>query len=139
LNPENQSELIVCTRNRAFTLDRDLFTQKNPKNPQLMVAQIYDLKTVLSKAPNLVLQGEIYGPTIQENQHLVESLKFAVFTIYDLINKQYCNMKELINYCQQLELEMVEIDSSGDHFNFTIDQLLENAKGLSIFKNKKYT
>ncbi len=152
INPENPSELIVCSRNQKIgkpqkivetneevpekkeqTVEEQMADEQEAieksKNVYWLVAHRYKLFEVLSKFPHLVIQGEIYGPSVQGNKLNSKDLRLAVFTMYDLVEKRYCIMKELIDNCRTMGLEMVKIDDSGDCFDFTKDVLLNKAKG----------
>lgn len=135
INP-NKDELVVCSRNNQISRPANI---SKSKSFYWNTAEQYKIYDILSKYSNLVLQGEIYGPGVQNNKLDVTKLSFAIFSIYDLNCKKYCNFHELQKYCKLLNLDMVEIDSFGDSFNFTSEQLLVLAKGTypGNLKNKK--
>lgn len=86
--------------------------------------------------PHIVIQGEIYGPKINNNKLNVNCLKLAVFNMYDLNKKSYCTYKEICDNCKIMGLDMVEVVDKGESFDFTIEQLLQMAKGK--YKNSGY-
>ncbi len=149
MDPENPKQLIVCSRNlrieKVLTWAQTLTTLFKAIRNQLCcrkrvkwavdqdlywaMAEKYDLQHKLSAYPHLVLQGEIYGPKILGNKLNVPEPRLAIFSIYDRNLKRYCRMAEIEKHCKNLGLEMVEIDSQGDGFNFTQAELLAKARG----------
>ncbi len=146
LHPDNRNELIVCSRNlrveqestnlwsRIYQCVNNLLHcrwRHSTKTPDVywQIAEKYDLKTRLQKYPNLVIQGEIYGPKILGNKLNTTELKLAIFSIFDLNIKEYVNFQQLNAYCSILGLDRVEVIDSGLSFNFTLPELLEKSKG----------
>lgn len=132
IDPQTK-ELAVCSRNQRIEKPVDI---KESKNNYWLVAEKYQLETLLSKIDHLVIQAEVYGPGIQGNKLNVKELMLGIFSIYDLNKKTYCLYREIVDYCQQMGLNMVRVDSEGDNFNFTLDELLEKARGK--YSNSKY-
>jgi RNA ligase (TIGR02306 family) len=126
LNPLNQDELLVCSRNQ--TIDKPDIILPN-RDFHWYVAEKYDLVNVLKKIPGIVIQGEIYGPKIQKNKLNVDDLMLAVFTTFNLQTKCYGNMHDIVDHCNILGLDMVKIGSLGDKFDFTKNELLEMVRG----------
>jgi RNA ligase (TIGR02306 family) len=125
ISPES-GEPLICSRNLIVPKPDDV---EKSKNVYWIVAIKYGLTETLKKFPHLAIQGEIYGPNILGNNLEVDELKLAIFSVYDMNKKRYCSMPELIDNCAQMGLEMVEIESKGDSFDFTLAELLEKAKG----------
>jgi RNA ligase (TIGR02306 family) len=149
MDPEYPQELIVCSRNLVVNkvtgwipmlvtvfkaIRNKLCCRKRVRwavdqGLYWAMAEKYDLQSKLSLYPHLVLQGEIYGPDILGNKLNVPEPRLAIFSIYDRKLGRYCTMKEIEEHCEILGLDMVEIDSKGDNFNFTQAELLAKAKG----------
>ena len=124
IDPETK-KLAVCSRNQRIEKPDEL----KGGDYHWKIAEKYKLEEILSKYDHLVIQGEVYGPSIQDNKLNVKELKFAIFTIYDLNKKKYCLYEDLKSYCQKMGLEMVTVDSEGNDFNFTKNELLEKVRG----------
>ncbi len=122
IDPINPKELVICSRNQKIV-------DYETNNIYFLIAQKYKIFDILSNYPQLVIQGEIYGPKIQGNKLGEKSLKLAIFSVYDMVKKKYYLMEEIIDICQKLGLEMAKIDSFGDYFQFTKNDLLDKAKG----------
>ena len=154
IDPETK-ELAICSRNNRveFPLKEDNPTgsassaehnttideEKVNKSGSFHLKYVMknnQLKDSLTKYPHLVIQGELYGPKIQGNPLCVPELSLAVFSIYDMSKRSYCNMNEMVDYCNKLGLKMVDIIYKGDDFNFTIKDLLDMVKGK--YPNSKF-
>lgn len=112
----------VCGRNKEY---KDTETCGYWK-----LAHMYNIPEKLKKlGKNIALQGEYCGEKIQKNRLKLQKPKFFIFNIYDIDTAtyyNYTNFKELIAY---LELEHVPIEEEGDFFDYTLEELLEKAKG----------
>ena len=101
IDPENPTELAVCSRNYKLKLPSTLESLSG--NAYWSVGLKYHLYEVLQKFPHLVLQGEVYGPSIQSNKLNVPDLRLAIFSMYDLTLKRYCNLPELLEHIDNFE------------------------------------
>lgn len=113
----------VCGRNWEHKLES--------QNAYLDIAKKYDLQNKLNAlGKNLAIQGEICGPGIQKNPLLLKELELFVFSIYDIDNKRYLDLMEFISIAGELGLQTVPFEETVNQgFNYTIEQLLEKAKG----------
>ena len=124
----DKDRLVVCSRNLVIQqpdkLDGDLSS-----NHYWDVCVKYDLESKLRKHPNYVIQGEVYGPKIQQNHLGVKENKFAVFSIWDKEKKKYVDFNDFIKICDSLRIPHVDIIETGDSFNYSVEDLLEKTKG----------
>jgi len=98
------------------------------------IGERYDLSERLKKYSEdhgifLTIQGEIAGPSIQRNRLNLESHEFFVFNVFDIKNGKYFNFAEMIKICNELRLKTVPIEEVKNSFEYTLDELLERAKG----------
>ncbi|MCL1830937.1 MAG: 2'-5' RNA ligase [Oscillospiraceae bacterium] len=116
----------VCGRNKEYAEDIEKCA---------MWAWVYltGLKTKLIElGENIVLQGEFCGHGIQKNRLKLMTPNLFVFDIVRLLDsgaRPKLGFKELQDYCERLELNMVPIEEVGENFSYTLEQLLEKAKG----------
>ena len=97
----------------------------------------YNMKNVFSCAGNFAIQGEICGEGIQKNRLGVKEHDLFVFDVFDIDMHRYLDYAEFLNFCQTYNLKTVEIEKEVN-FNFTLDELLEMAKGTySSGKNRE--
>jgi RNA ligase (TIGR02306 family) len=90
----------------------------------------YGLKEKLAKyGKNIVLTGEICGPFIQKNRLRLHDHEWYVFDVKDVDSNSYFPYDDALAVSASLGLTMVPLEERGDHFNYTLMELLEKAKG----------
>jgi len=116
----------VCGRNKEYKEDVSTCS---------MWAWVYENNIIsrLSKInENIVIQGEFCGEGIQKNRLKLMKPNLFVFDILILLGGggvKKVGLLKLKQYCEQLELDTVPIEEAGDSFNYTLDELLERARG----------
>jgi RNA ligase (TIGR02306 family) len=90
----------------------------------------YGLKEKLAKyGKNIVLTGEICGPGIQKNRLRLSALEWYVFDVKDWDSGAYVPYDGMLEICASLEVPVVPLEERGDSFAYTLEELLEKAKG----------
>jgi RNA ligase (TIGR02306 family) len=90
----------------------------------------YGLKEKLVQlGKNIVLTGEICGPGIQKNKLRLARTECYVFDVKDWDSGRYLPYDESCKICSDLGIPVVPLEERGEHFNYTLDELLERAKG----------
>jgi len=90
----------------------------------------YGLKEKLgSLGKNLVLTGEICGPGIQKNKLRLTALTWYVFDVKDWDAGKYLPYDEAVKLCAELGVPIVPLEERGEQFNYSLETLLEKAKG----------
>ena len=90
----------------------------------------YGLKEKLANlGKNLVLTGEICGPGIQKNKLRMAEIEWFVFDVKDWDSQRYLPYEEAGKICSELGLSLVPLEEQGDNFGYTLEELLEKAKG----------
>jgi len=90
----------------------------------------YGLKEKLARlGKNIVLTGEIIGPGIQKNKLRLADTEWNVFDAYDRDANKYLSYDDLTALCNELELKTVPLEERGECFDYSLEQLLEKAKG----------
>ncbi|MDR0669545.1 MAG: RNA ligase (ATP) [Treponema sp.] len=90
----------------------------------------YGLKEKLEKyGKNIVLTGEICGPGIQRNRLRLSAPVWYVFDIKDWDSGSYVPYDRMIEICGELGLPVVPLEERGDSFAYTLEELLEKARG----------
>ena len=116
-------EFGVCGRNMELKNDG--------KNTYWLTAEKYDLGTKMRDFNrNIAIQGELVGEGIQKNRLGIKGHRFLVFNVYDIDKGQLVSFEELKQVVKDLDLTMVPILEEGDSFGYTLDELLEKAKGV---------
>jgi RNA ligase (TIGR02306 family) len=139
-------EFIVCSRN--------LNLKEDENNAFWKVARKYDIekKMLDAEMDNIVFQGELIGPNIQDNIYNLKDYMFVVFDVFDVENQQYLCSDERIYLTESLKLDHVPViyKSFIVGKDTTTDELLQLAEGCSslnpkqenegiVFKHKQYT
>ena len=90
----------------------------------------YGLKEKLKKyGKNIVITGEICGPVVQKNKLRLPDLEWYVFDVKDYSAGRYFSFDKALEICAELGLGFVPLEERGDSFNYTLEDLLEKAKG----------
>ena len=87
----------------------------------------YNFKKILKDYKHIVIQGEIAGPKIQKNRLDLEERKLFIFNVI-AEHKNY-GYEEIKMFCEKYNLTMVPLEQKGNKFDFTLEELLEMAKG----------
>jgi len=90
----------------------------------------YGLKEKLKHyGKNIVFTGEICGPGIQKNKLRLPGLEWYVFDVKDWDTNKYFPHDKALEICAELGLGFVPVEERGDAFAYTLEELLEKAKG----------
>jgi len=90
----------------------------------------YGLKDKLaSLGRNIVLTGEICGPGIQKNKLRITDIEWYVFDVKDRDSGKYLPYDEAVRLCTGLGLSFVPLEERGECFAYSLETLLEKAKG----------
>lgn len=139
-------EFIVCSRN--------LNLKEDENNAFWKAARKYDIEKKMkdSGMDNIVLQGELIGPSIQGNIYNLNDYMFIVFDVFDVDSRQYLCSDERTYLVESLKLDHAPVIYKSFIIgeDTTIDELLQLAEGCSrlnpkqenegiVFKHKQYT
>ena len=111
-----------CSRNKEIKDDAD----------SLYWAPVYryGLKEKLAGyGGNIVLTGEICGPGIQKNRLRLSALEWYVFDVMDWDSRRYLPYDRMLEVCASLGVPTVPLEERGDSFAYTLEELLEKARG----------
>ncbi|MDR1953790.1 MAG: RNA ligase (ATP) [Clostridiales Family XIII bacterium] len=90
----------------------------------------YGLKEKLAAlGKNVVLTGEICGPAIQKNKLRLAEYEWYVFDYKDWDTGTYIPYAEMVERCDALGVPTVPLEEDGEAFDYSLEQLLEMAKG----------
>lgn len=118
-------EFHICTRNNSLKIE------DNENNVYIKTALKYNLQeNLVNYGKNIALQGELCGEGIQKNRLCLKEHKIFMFNVWFIDEQRYGNYNELKQICTDLNLDIVPIAETIDSFDFTIEQLLEKAKGI---------
>ncbi|MDR0389882.1 MAG: RNA ligase (ATP) [Spirochaetaceae bacterium] len=111
-----------CSRNKEIKDEKDA----------LYWAPVYQYglkEKLLNYGKNIVLTGEICGPGIQRNKLRLSSPAWYVFDVKDWDSGSYVPYDRAIEICAALEVPFVPLEERGEHFAYTLEELLEKARG----------
>jgi RNA ligase (TIGR02306 family) len=90
----------------------------------------YGLREKLARlGKNIVLTGEICGPGIQKNKLRLAATEWYVFDVKDWDAQKYLPYDEAVKLCAELGIPVVPLEERGEAFDYSLEQLLEKAKG----------
>ena len=115
-------EFGVCTRNNLLKDDG-----KSSMWGYMKKHGVMDKMTTYGR--NLILQGEFCGQGIQKNRLRLKEAKWYVFNVIDGDTMKLLGLDDMLKIAADLGLETVPIEEVGDNFNYTLEELLERAKG----------
>ena len=81
---------------------------------------------------NIAIQGEFCGEGIQKNRLKLmepELFVFDIVLLHDGGRIEKLGLDGLRDYCERLGLEMVAVEEVGHSFNYSLDEMLEKARG----------
>ena len=86
---------------------------------------------LLEFGEDIAIQGEFCGAGIQKNRLKLMDPNLYVFDIVTLYGSggKKAGLAELQNFCERLGLDMVPVEEVGEYFNYTLEELLEKARG----------
>lgn len=118
----NNGEIAVCGRNDRYKDDEHCGMWK-------LVHDHHWDENLIQYGKNLVFQGEFCGPRIQKNRIGLKEYKLYIFNVIDLDTHRWFGLYEMQDICKKLGFETVPIEEIGCEFNYTLDQLINRAKG----------
>lgn len=118
----NNGEIVVCGRNDRYKEEDTCGMWK------LVHDNGWDEK-ISALGKNIAFQGEFCGPRIQKNRLNLREYHLYIFNVIDLDTGRWYNLDEMLGICADIGMETVPIEEIGDDFNYTLEQLLERAKG----------
>jgi len=125
----NNNEFGVCSRNVQLIF--------NPENIFGRISIKYNIEEKLRKLnKNLAIQGEIIGETIKGNKYNIKGQKLLVYNIFDIDKYEYLSKSEMLQICEELDLENVPTIYSNFVLPETIEELLKLAYGKSKLNNE---
>jgi len=90
----------------------------------------YGLKEKFAKlGKNIVITGEICGPGIQKNRLRLADTEWYVFDVKDWDAGRYYTYDNAVKICADLGLKNVPLEEQGERFDYSLETLLEKAKG----------
>lgn len=114
-----EGTIHVCSRNLSLKEGDNIYWKMYHK---------YDISKALTDCPDYAIQGEICGPSIQKNKLALTEHKLFVFDVYNFRSGKYLNYHDREDFCREYGLETVPLLKLCT-FDFTMEQLLEMAKG----------
>lgn len=111
----------VCGRNTAFKDDGKCSMWTYVHNHKIDEA----LKAL---GRDVIIQGEFCGAGIQKNRLKLTSPEIYVFNIMDR-NMHLYDLYTIQDICKTIGMNMVPVEEVGDNFNYTLEELLEKARG----------
>ena len=86
---------------------------------------------LLELAEDIAVQGEFCGAGIQKNPLKLMEPNLYIFDVVKLCGNggSKAGLAELQDYCDRLGLDMVPVEEIGEFSNYSLDELLEKARG----------
>jgi len=111
-----------CSRNKEIKDEQDAL--------YWLPVYKYGLKEKFAKlGKNIVLTGEICGPGIQKNKLRLGEIEWYVFDVKDADANKYLPYDDALKLCAELGLQTVPLEERADTFNYSLETLLEKARG----------
>jgi len=114
----------VCSRNLELKEDEN--------NLYWKLARKYDIESWLPEG--YAIQGEICGEGIQKNPLGLRGQDLFIFNVYDIKSGEYIWWFD--SFINTDYLSFVPLEETGHKFNYTLEELLERAKGRYQNTNK---
>jgi len=114
-------QLIVCSRN--YSLKKELGGAHWDMAIQL------ELEEKLKAYPGIAIQGELCGPGIQKNRLHLRQNELYIFNVYNTKHGKYFSHPYAKAFVADLGLQFVPTAFEGEEFDYTLETILEAAKG----------
>ena len=118
----------VCSRNLDLEYQESNSFWKAAQNERL-------IERIQETGRNIALQGELVGEGIQGNAYRITGQQFFCFDIYDIDNAEYLLPNDRKALCQMLGIKHVPVVNFGCIVLNTIQDMLENAEGMSSLES----
>ena len=115
-------ECGVCGRNYNYADDEKSAMWKYARK-----LNIHEKMKALGR--NIAVQGEFCGEGIQKNRLKLREPEMYVFDVVDLQTLRYLSLEEMTDITDKLGLKRVPLEEEGEHFGYTLEQLLKKAQG----------
>jgi len=111
-----------CSRNKEIKDEQDAL--------YWLPVYKYGLREKLAAlGKNIILIGEICGPGIQKNKLRLPAIEWYVFDIIDMDAGHCIPYDKICELCADLEVAAVPLEERGESFAYSIEELLEKARG----------
>lgn len=122
-------KFIVCSRNLT-TNDRSSLYWR--------VAAKYNIEAILTKYPNLTIQGEQGNIGIQKNKYELSEPKMWVFNIINHNTKKHFDYDEMATFCVANKLDYVPLlkKCKLSELGSTVEEVVNYSKGNSVINPK---
>lgn len=120
----------VCSRNLELEKGDNVYWK---------MAEKYNIEELLREP--LCFQGEIVGEGIQKNPMNIKGNELYIFNIYNIKTGLFLEpfklgWKNQLEFNSNLKINFVPIEEYGESFNYTLEELLEKARGKYPNTNK---
>ena len=130
-------EVGVCGRNYEYA-DPTKDESENKGSPMWEYVYKMDLHNKMRELGlNIAIQGEFCAPGIQKNRLKLKEPELYVFDVVHLGTLQYLSLYEIIEITDKLGLKCVPLEEHEENFAYTLEDLLEKARGKYPSGNNK--
>jgi len=127
---DGTSCIVYCIDGKVGCCSRNHEIKDDPKALYWQPVYRYGLKEkLLALGRDVVLTGELCGPAIQKNRLRLPEYEWYVFDWREWGLVEYAPLDEMVANCAALGVPTVPIEETGESFSYTLDALLERAKG----------
>lgn len=129
LIPLKKYKFVVCSRNMTTNNKSSLYWQ---------IAKKYNIEQILRENPTLTIQGEQGDTKVQGNKYGIKEPTMWVFNIIDHERNYHYNYREMFEFCQKFNLEIVPyigLEQSSvilSELGSTVQEIVEFSKGKSV-------
>jgi hypothetical protein len=114
LKMDGSSATYAFNNKKFYVFSRNIYLRNKDNSRWWQAATIYNIKQKLKhfcnsqkEYQNLAIQGEVCGPGIQDNKYHFNSIRFFVFSIFDINKQEYLAKEEFDKLVKILDLPSV--------------------------------
>ncbi|MCL2877869.1 MAG: RNA ligase (ATP) [Acidobacteria bacterium] len=127
---DGTSGTVYCIDGKVGCCSRNKEIEDNENALYWMPVYKYGLREKLAAlGKNIILIGEICGPGVQKNKLRLPGAEWYVFDVIDEDSGGYVSYDKMCEICAALEVAVVPLEERGEHFAYSLETLLEKAKG----------
>jgi RNA ligase (TIGR02306 family) len=127
---DGTSGTVYCIDGKVGCCSRNKEIEDSENALYWMPVYKYGLKEKLAAlGKNIILIGEICGPGVQKNRLRLPGMEWYVFDVIDRDSGGHVSYDKICEICAVLGLAVAPLEERGESFTYSLETLLEKARG----------
>ncbi len=126
---DGKSTTVAMYDDKLTVASRNYRLKEDPNNEYWAAVNKTGIADLVFAYPNFAVQGELCGPSIQNNRLALSEKELFIFDIYDRQNDCYLPFEQIALFSQKYGFKHVPLLDRGDRFWYPLSELLRLAEG----------